>query len=73
VADEEEGSNQQNQGGKKPNLVEQAMNALKKQSNDAALGKMKEIMKRRQEAMRTVALCDAEAQRLVEDVEAGLI
>lgn len=65
----------QNQGQQDDNspLLAQAQKALDKSGKESIVNKLKEILKRKQEAMKTVRLCDQEAQKLVEDFEAGIL
>jgi hypothetical protein len=69
MADGEDGQ----QGGQAKSIMDQALAAINKAGKEAVLNKLKEILKRKQEHAKGVALCDAEAKKLVEDFEAGLL
>jgi hypothetical protein len=66
-------SPKQQSGGGKSSLADQALSALTKASKDAVIAKLKDIFRKKIEAQRAVALCDAEAAKLIEDFEKGLI
>lgn len=65
------GGNNNDSGGS--NLLQQASNAINKAAKEGVVNKLKDILKRKQEATRAAALCDAEATKLLQDYEAGLL
>lgn len=60
-------------GGGQQSLMDQARAQLKKASKDKVLGQLKAIAAEIEAAERTVRVKTAEAQKLVEDFEAGLL
>jgi hypothetical protein len=64
-------STDNNQGGK--TVLDQAIAAINKGAKEAVVNQLKEVLKRRKEAERTVALCNAEAKKIVDDYTAGLL
>jgi hypothetical protein len=76
MADEDTGSEQQqppHKGGAPKSLMAQAKEAVTKSARESVLNKLKEIMKKRSEHEKGIALCDAEAKKLVEDFENGIL
>lgn len=53
-------------------LLSQVSSELKKAERDAVKGKLKEILKKRSEAEKTIRLLDLEAKKIVDDFNNGL-
>lgn len=57
----------------KKSLIDQAMESIVKSNKDALMSKLKENRKKVAEAQKTIALADAEALKLIEDFNAGIL
>lgn len=55
------------------NLLSQVEGELKKGERESVKGKLKEILKKRREAEKTIRLLDLEASKLVEDFNNGVL
>jgi len=55
------------------NLLSQVEGELKKGEREAVKGKLKEILKKRREAEKTIRLLDLEASKLVQDFNDGVL
>ncbi len=65
-------SQQENKGGKKLSLLEQAQNAFTKERTDAVKNKLKELIKKRAAAEVAVKLVDDEIQEVLDKHAKGL-
>jgi hypothetical protein len=53
--------------------LQQALAKITKTEKESVVAKLTDIMKRRKEAEKAMKLCDAEATKLVDDFNAGLL
>lgn len=65
--------NDSNKNDSVENLLSQVENDLKKADRESVKGKLKEILKKRREAEKTIRLLDLEASKLVEDFNSGVL
>lgn len=70
---DENTKNDTNKNDSVESLLSQVENDLKKADRESVKGKLKEILKKRREAEKTIRLLDLEASKLVEDFNSGVL